>query len=438
VSIDDRIRAATEATAATVREIRPLALPPDSAPERPRPRRAPRAWRGWLVPLAAGVAVVAVAAALVAVRDLSGATKAPPSAIPAAVPRYYAEITQGHGGPGALDVTVVDDRTGQQILTLAPRPGETFANVTGAADDRTFLLTSLVTSSATATTESPSLYLLRIDPGAADSYQLTKLPINLGARISDFTAVLSPDGQEIAALSTEASASLVKPTVLKIYSVSSGATLRTWATRQQVVMGTALGGQVVSWLSDGRHVAFSAETAATNPPTAPGYTTENAEERELDVTAPGGELMAASRVIFSRSQLNSTPCSSLNLTPDGGTLICSTKFMGNGRASPGCEAQGLELDAYSVPTGKRSGILYRYQPTCALGLAVVVWSGAAAKDVVAGIWSANSADSANSVNRAVHREQSNVSQTSLGVLVAGRLIELPLPLPPQWPGAVAF
>ena len=87
MSIDDRIRTATAATAATVREISPLALPDDLPgttlpPARPRSRRSRRAGltrpagRGprrlgtWLVPLAAAAAVIALAATLVAVRDL--------------------------------------------------------------------------------------------------------------------------------------------------------------------------------------------------------------------------------------------------------------------------------------------------------------------------------------------------------------------------------
>jgi len=46
VSIDDRIRAATEATAATVREIPPLILPGTAPPARPRRRRSRRARPG--------------------------------------------------------------------------------------------------------------------------------------------------------------------------------------------------------------------------------------------------------------------------------------------------------------------------------------------------------------------------------------------------------
>lgn len=43
MSIDDRVRAATEAVAATVREVPSLSLPPDAAPagaEPGRPRRS--------------------------------------------------------------------------------------------------------------------------------------------------------------------------------------------------------------------------------------------------------------------------------------------------------------------------------------------------------------------------------------------------------------
>ena len=95
MTVNDRLRAATEAVSASMREVRPLELPPDPHPHPRRHRRhrrrstaAPghglRRWPGfgsWLVPLAAAVAVIAVATTLVTVRDASGPRPTAPACI---------------------------------------------------------------------------------------------------------------------------------------------------------------------------------------------------------------------------------------------------------------------------------------------------------------------------------------------------------------------
>ncbi len=83
MTVNDRLRATTNAVTASMREVRPLTLPPDAAPLPPDPhpdrhrRRSPAApghrsrrwpgWGSWLIPLAAAVAVIAVATTLVTV-----------------------------------------------------------------------------------------------------------------------------------------------------------------------------------------------------------------------------------------------------------------------------------------------------------------------------------------------------------------------------------
>ena len=89
--------------------------------------------------------MLAVAFTLVAVRDMPGA-RPPAPASPAAtglaggVPEYYLTFSQPRGDTTVpvglvLGATV----TGKKLATLPPPPGLSFAGVTGAADDRTFV-----------------------------------------------------------------------------------------------------------------------------------------------------------------------------------------------------------------------------------------------------------------------------------------------------------
>jgi hypothetical protein len=203
VSIEDRVRTATEATAATVGEIRPLTLPDEEPPARPRrfrPLPTGRGWEGWLVPLAAAMVVIAVAATLVAVRNPpraagkaspgpaashpAGSTPVAAPADPDAVPQYFVAIsnlkttgsvTPEPTGKGDLlglprpdSVVVADTLTGQRLATLTPPAGSTFIGVTGARDDRTFLLDSVPINNSgfVSSNEQRTWYLLKIRPGS--------------------------------------------------------------------------------------------------------------------------------------------------------------------------------------------------------------------------------------------------------------------------------
>ena len=188
MSIEVRVRTATEATAATVREIRPLTLPEDAAWARPhwlRSRRVRRAWGGWLIPLA--VAVVVVAAILVAVRDLPGTGHASGVA-PAGhrspapdLPRYGVVLTQafsrippkwGSADVETSNLTVIDTRTGKLVMQVKHPTDMGFRAVSGAADDRTFVVEALydhpVPLPGTQIQEDTRIYyLLRIAPGTS-------------------------------------------------------------------------------------------------------------------------------------------------------------------------------------------------------------------------------------------------------------------------------
>ena len=142
MSAKDRVSTAAEATAASVRQVRPLTLPENSAvsAEAPNKHRGRNVARGngtfmklkdiWLIPLGAAAVVAMVAVTLVTLRHMeaqgpapagsSGApvTSASKAAAIAAIPRYYAIAypgKEGHDGRAAVVVTVGDARTGKAV-----------------------------------------------------------------------------------------------------------------------------------------------------------------------------------------------------------------------------------------------------------------------------------------------------------------------------------
>ena len=250
-----------------------------------------------------------------------------------------------------------------------------FDRVQGGSDDRTFVVTASPRS--TAAVPPDTWYLLRIAPGTGHPYQLTELPIKLpGNDPVAFGYALSPDCRELAVESEPGTPRTGSVTTLGIYSVSSGAKLRAWTTDLHGVSG--LRQNTLSWLSNGRQLAFSAPDLTNMYPSD--------QLRTLDVTGPGTDLMAASRALFTAKGPNSSPsdCWGLYLTPDGGTVIGTTQY--NLLTIPGanadCENDGLEFIAYSVRTGKPVRVLYRYPGAYHNGVSYVLWTDASASSII--------------------------------------------------------
>lgn len=387
ISIEDLVRTATRAGVTLVRDIRPLAEP-ERARVRRRPAPGTRRWLSWGVPLAAATAVVLVALSLVAVRHFSAPAPAPsgPAVRPTSVPRYYVALDQagtfavgpagssGSAGPEVL--IVVDDLTGKAIATVNPPRGLQFVSVQGASDDRTFV----VMVARNAGVPPYSWYLLRIAPGTAHRYQLTKLPVKLpGASPNARVYALSPDGRDLAIESLDnPSRSAATGTTLGVYSVSSGAELRAWTTREDITQGLAE--DTLSWLSDGRRLVFSTLPLAPHP----GAYLQN-QLRMIDLAGSGSDLLTDSRELLTVSVPASSPgsCWTMHVTPDGGTVICGSQYgILSGGTKAGCANGGLEFTAFSVAAGQPSRVLYRYPRSCRDGLAEVLWTDAAAAYVI--------------------------------------------------------
>ena len=105
MSIEDRVRTATQAGATLVRDIGPMVAEPEKVRFRSRPARPLRRLLSWGIPLAAAAAVVLVALSLVTVRSTHSGTPAigrsvaptlspRPGPSPSPVPRYFAALDQ--------------------------------------------------------------------------------------------------------------------------------------------------------------------------------------------------------------------------------------------------------------------------------------------------------------------------------------------------------
>jgi hypothetical protein len=381
MSVKDRVSTAAEATAASVREIRPLALPENGAVSAERRghrgRRFTRITEAWMIPLGAAALVAVLALSLVTLRHAEAPSPAPaktgtvPPAV-AGIPRYYAVATEGpvsHAEMAAIKVTVGDVRTGKTIASVdLPAISEfggvnAAVGVSAAGDDRTFVV------GRKDSWGDVDYFLVRIDPRAKQVATVEHLPVPETAVGVLLGFAVSPDGKDLAVLSMRGNG-----TTLRIYSVKSGATLRTWtaATWQNPYTQNPQG-TTVSWTADNRQVAFSRVVYTS------GNSSEGAlEERLIGVTAPSGDLASASKVAF-KAPGN---CSSLVLTPDGGTVVCGTAYHPLVTGPADCAKNEPMFVAYSATTGQRLRILYQYMGACTSAEDTVLWADDSAQHVI--------------------------------------------------------
>jgi hypothetical protein len=305
-------------------------------------RRQRRRW------LAAGVAVAAVLAGAAGVA--AGVAGHPPgrpgpgshpgsqgaagtAAFPA-IPAYYVALNNGLSQKFPDQVVVGDTSTGARLATVSPPAHATFVGMTGAADDRTFVLGAqpFPLSPAWWGVEPRTWYLLRIAPGADHRARLARLPIPatpFGLEVAGMA--LSPDGSRFAVALEPNETMNVGPELLRIYSVGTGALLRTWTGPPSNVGWDGYLGRdnntTLSWLADGHTLVFDY---------GPGV-------RLLDVSRPGHDLIADSRpAAWSMAFGDSRPL----VTSDGKAVVCVTEGSG-------------AFSEYSIATGKLTRTLYR-------------------------------------------------------------------------------
>jgi hypothetical protein len=361
--LQDKLRAALRETADEI--------PPEPPPLRLNPTRRTQngmglAWRAWAAPLAAAALVAAVVAASVTLAH--DAPKPQPSSSPnadAGPPPYYVALTTQKPNSdiydlGATAAEIRSTRTGAVLAkVIPPRPYVSFTGVTGAADDRTFVL------SAEGANELPSnmsalqyskeypngyypaqrFFLLRIDPGAPPGARmsLTALPARYtpaNAAIHDMA--LSPDGTTLAA---DVGGELFNDS-LYTFNLAAG-TERSWNSRSCPRCFPSSGGlgyggvnvDALSWTGDSHHVAF----------------VWGGTVRLLDTRAPGSDLVTDSKPVahWSPSKTVMGMWRGAIITPDGRTVL-GIEELGGPDPNRGIPEH---LVRFSTATGRQTAVV---------------------------------------------------------------------------------
>jgi hypothetical protein len=336
------------------------ALRLDASPGHRGPARRTRL--GWVAPLAAAAAVVLVVAGGVAAGSWlarpgngqsshPGALKQGSSAGAfAGVPPYYVEV------PNQSSAVVRATATGATLATLTT--STPFVGVTGAADDRTFVLDAQrqIMGPTVRWPGQPAFYLLRLSASGAEQ-SLTRLAL---AALPSGTAVtglaLSPDGSKLAVeVDTQRN---FQPGLLEIrvYTLATGA-FRTWLTNGLDAAGDpggftgsgVDGSESISWAADSRTLSFD----WMNQAGVRGV-------RLLDTAASGDNLIADSRIAaiefdpksfrpgqLSRSKNHVSPCVTDSIMSlDGSAIVCAYDTNMGGRETT------TGFLRYSTKTGK--------------------------------------------------------------------------------------
>jgi hypothetical protein len=407
-TLEDRIRAATRATAA---EIAPGSIPP-LALEARRRRRGKRhqwpvrggaadsrpGWRPLLIPAAAAAAVVAVvAAALVVTHAAIGGAQLPAGTFPlaaaptsatgtggsntggtgtgardtqlSALPPYYVSLEPGPLSDDPTRAVVRATATGKALATVTPpSPYPNFVTVTAAADDRTFVLAAAndgalqqeqlkqatrergslhrsgSSSPAPATVPTVKFFLLRLDP-AAGTATLSQLPIAGEPASEIINIALAPDGSKLAIALGEYGEAEQEITVVSLRTGSA----RTWQGQSQPG-GPGIQGDYY----------LDAVVLGANPLswTADGRTLAFEEMAPLSGQAQPGQPLYSIKVRLldtaapgddlwsSRAVAISGSSTNAMITPDGTTIV-----------APLVTQTSRQVAEYSASTGLRTRVM---------------------------------------------------------------------------------
>jgi hypothetical protein len=437
MSTEDRVRAAARARTNLVTDIRPLELPHER-PERARRARPARRWLNWGAPIGAAALVTALALILVMLRQAGGPQSAPAPAVPvpaapaaAAIPRYYVALAHAGSASGPTEAVITDDRGSHSSEYFPPFPGQNFSGVTAAADDRTFVL-----SSYQAAQRKTTLFLLRLPAGTGPT-KLATLPIKpLLAQVTGLA--LSPDGRELAVMSSTDPASTNTRPQLTVYSLSSGAALGSWNANGVKVnsMGPGANAAGLSWADGDRSLAFR-----WFEPVPGGSNYGELTVRTLDVAAAGHDLLADSRLVVrvpfidvggsAPGSVVSSLCHASLAASDGQAVICGTASVGASASSAACPGTAPSFVSYSTATGKPRQVLYQDQGKCVNGQALPLWTDPSGSRVIGLI---------------LPEGKQSPATTLFGLFAAGRFTPLAAPIgglpalqgAASSPGGIAF
>jgi len=353
---EELIRSTTRAIAASVREVPPLRLDAAADELGSRARTASgggpdgrRGGRAWLAPVAAAALVVAVAVALVLVKAIPNGGSVPGNRATAAageVPRYYAAIRQLTGDLNSPtqrnDVVIGDSLTGKAVATVEPPARTAFVSITAAADDRTFVIFAVTSSTGSflvnkgKSSLTGGWYAVRLTPGAAEPARLTRLPIKplavpdpeqgLDSFTDTFGTVLSPSGRELAVPEWTARPGGL---TVRVFSVATGQLLRQWTTHDALVGRSPS----LAWINGDRTLALISRSSFIR--SNAHYVVNDVSVREWPAGTASGDLVAVSRTAWHVQTLKN-PLTTVQsctepvvggpvlISPDGKTFSCTT------------------------------------------------------------------------------------------------------------------
>jgi hypothetical protein len=234
--------------------------------------------------------------------------------------------------------------------------------VSGAADDRTFVLAAQrwwnITSGQAGMpaqnrdNSTPTVFFRLTFHPATGTTQLTRLPVPEKVHVSDFGGVgVSPDGTRLA---------LDFRRYIQVITLATGAT-RTWAWPGGGWIGNWKPmGQIFSWSADGRFLAFQQWG---------GHNDETMQVRVLDTTAAGTSLAAAKVIVRFPYRAGTLATTNTFLTPDGTGIVAATSFYPPHHRGPGGYVQITE---YSAGTGKP--LFHEDRFSASIGWQEVLWS----------------------------------------------------------------
>jgi hypothetical protein len=359
-ALQDKLRAALRETADEI----PAQAPPLDLSPQPRASRDGRntRWCAWAAPLAAAALVLAAVGASLAVAGNlrhQPVTAGPQTGVNG-VPAYYvALITAKPQSDVANDLdssslaySAAELRSTQTGAVLAritpPKPYVSFTGVTGASDDRTFVVSAQgAQPSVVPPFPAQRFFLLRIDPAAQAGARmtLTALPagdVPAGNGIHDMA--LSPDGTHLAA---GLGSRLGYAEKLDVFDLATG-TERAWSTRTCAeCMPIASGGMVwmgvnadaLSWTADSQHVAFIWGNTV----------------RLLDTRAAGSDILTDSKTVatWTGGVTGLNQWRGAIITPDGRTVLGIEQLAGRNLKGPIRE----RLVSWSTATGQQIAVL---------------------------------------------------------------------------------
>ena len=358
--LQDKLRAALRETADEI----PAHAPPLRLSPRRRASRDGRnaRWRAWAVPLAAAALVLAaVGASLAVAGNLTHQPVATrPQASPGGVPAYYVALTStakpqsdvaNDLGSSSLAYSAAElrsTRTGAVLARITPpKPYVSFTGVTGAAGDRTFVLSAQGPQPPVwPPYPAQRFFLLRIDPAARAGARMTLTALPAGyvpAGNGILEMALSPDGTRLAA---GMGARLGYADELDVFDLATG-TERAWSTRTCAGCAPNAGGNLwmgvnadaLSWTADSQHVAFTWDNTV----------------RLLDTRAAGSDLLTSSKTVatWTGGVTGLNQWRGAIITPDGRTVLGIEQLAGMNLKGPIRE----HLVSWSTTTGKQIAVL---------------------------------------------------------------------------------